>query len=209
MEFDLGHFPLTAILRGLTPAQAVPVGGELHAAGFRIMEVPLNSPDPFASIAALAARFGADCLIGAGTVLDVQAVRDAHAAGGRLMVSPNCDAAVIREALRLQMQVMPGIATPTEAFTAIQAGARVLKLFPAATYGPRHLTALRSVLPKDVRLIPVGGVGAQDVPEWVKAGAAGFGFGSELYKPEYDLAEIGRRAQNLVQAARAAQGSAP
>lgn len=208
MEFDIESFPLTGILRGLPAGEAVQVGELLQACGFRILEVPLNSPDPFASIAALATRFGADCLIGAGTVLDPQAVRETHAAGGRLIVAPNCEPAVIREALRLQMQVMPGIATPTEAFAAIQAGARVLKLFPAATYGPRHLTALRSVLPKDVRVIPVGGVRAQDIPMWVEAGAAGFGFGSELYKPDYALAEIGERATALVQAARAARGVA-
>lgn len=208
MEFDFGSFPLVGILRGLAPGQAVPVGEQLHGAGFRILEVPLNSPDPFASIAALAARFSADCLIGAGTVLDTQAVRETHAAGGRLIVAPSCDPDVIREALRLGMQVMPGIATPTEACTAIRAGAGVLKLFPAATYGPRHLTALRSVLPPQVRLLPVGGVGAQDIGEWVKAGAAGFGFGSELYKPAYDLAQIAQRAQALAQATRVARGAA-
>ena len=210
MEFDIGNFPLTGILRGLPSAHAVPVGELLQGCGFRILEVPLNSPDPFLSIAALAdmaTRSSANCLIGAGTVLDLEAVRETHAAGGRLIVTPNCEPAVIREALRLEMQVMPGIATPTEAFSALQAGARMLKLFPAATYGPRHLTALRSVLPRDVRVIPVGGVRAQDIPMWVEAGAAGFGFGSELYKPDYALAEIGQRAQQLVQAARAARSA--
>jgi 2-dehydro-3-deoxyphosphogalactonate aldolase len=208
MELEIGGFPLAGILRGLPAAHAAAVGERLHAAGFRILEVPLNSPDPLDSIATLAARHGADCLIGAGTVLDCQAVRDIHAAGGRLIVTPHCDPEVIRAALDLQMQVIPGIATPTEAFTAIRAGATWLKLFPAATYGPGHLGALRSVLPPHVRVLPVGGIGAADIPVWIKAGAAGFGFGSELYKPDYDLAEIGRRARGLVQAARAALGEA-
>jgi 2-dehydro-3-deoxyphosphogalactonate aldolase len=196
---------VVAILRGVQPARAVETGGVLHDAGIRVIEVPLNSPDPFASIAALVTSFGTDCLIGAGTVLDTESVTRTHAAGGRLVVAPNCDPAVIRKALDLGMQVMPGIATATEAFNAIRAGATQLKLFPAATYGPRHLQALRAVLPATVRLYPVGGVGAADVPAWLAAGADGFGFGSELFRPEYELPEIGRRASQLLQALRAAR----
>src|ERR1700761_9843652 len=151
---------LVAILRGLQPTRAIETGGVLHAAGIRVIEVPLNSPDPFGSIAALVAKHGSDCLIGAGTVLDQNAVKNTHAAGGRLVVAPNCDPDVIRSALDLGMEVMPGIATPTEAFAAIRAGATKLKLFPAAAYGTRFLQAVRAVLPSGIRMYPVGGVGA-------------------------------------------------
>jgi 2-dehydro-3-deoxyphosphogalactonate aldolase len=196
---------LIAILRGVAPAQVVSIAALLQAAGIRIIEVPLNSPDPYASIAALAASHSAECLIGAGTVLSVEQVQRTHAAGARLVVAPNCDAAVIREALRLGMQVMPGIATATEAFAAIAAGARHLKLFPAISYGPRHLQALRAVLPGDVRVYPVGGVGAPDLAAWVAAGADGFGLGSELYRPGYSLSDIAQRARTLVAAYQSAR----
>lgn len=191
---------LVAILRGLEPNCAIETGRVLHAGGIRVIEVPLNSPDPFASIAALTSSFGTDSLIGAGTVLDTDAVYRTHAAGGRLIVAPNCDPEVIRTALDLGMEVMPGVATPTEAFAAIRAGATKLKLFPASAYGPKFLQALRAVLPKGVRMYPVGGVGATDIPTWLAAGADGFGFGSELFRPDYDLQEIGRRAAGMVQA---------
>src|ERR1700754_952503 len=135
---------LVAILRGLQTTSAVETGEGLLAAGIRVIEVPLNSPDPYTSIEALAARFGSRCLVGAGTVLDTEAVTRTYEAGGRLIVAPNCDPEVIRGALELGMQVMPGIATATEAFHAIRAGATKLKLFPAATYGPQHLQALRA-----------------------------------------------------------------
>ena len=192
---------LVAILRGLQPACAADTGRVLHAAGVRVIEVPLNSPDPFSSIASLVAQHE-DCLIGAGTVLDEDDVKRTHAAGGRLIVAPNCNPDVIRSALDLGMEVMPGIATPTEAFAAIRAGATKLKLFPAATYGTQFMQALRAVLPAGIRMYPVGGVGAADIPGWLAAGAAGFGFGSELFRPEYDLPEVGRRASRLVQALR-------
>jgi 2-dehydro-3-deoxyphosphogalactonate aldolase len=196
---------LVAILRGVAPAQVVSIAALLHAAGIRVIEVPLNSPDPYASLAALAASHSSDCLIGAGTVLTAEQVQRTHDAGARLVVAPNCDVAVIREALRLGMQVMPGIATATEAFAAIAAGASHLKLFPAVSYGPRHLQALRAVLPADVGVYPVGGVGAPDLGAWVAAGAAGFGLGSELYRPEYSFSDIERRARTLVAAYRSAR----
>src|SRR6266404_4146225 len=161
IESAVGTSALVAILRGVEPARVVQIAGALCATGIRIIEVPLNSPDPFRSIAALAAAHGSDCLIGAGTVLDLDAVRKTHEAGGRLIVAPNCDPEVIRGALQMGMQVMPGIATATEAFSAIRAGATQLKLFPAATYGPRHLQALRAVLPAAVSMYPVGGVGGR------------------------------------------------
>jgi 2-dehydro-3-deoxyphosphogalactonate aldolase len=194
---------LVAILRGLTAQQAPPVGLGLVAAGFRTIEVPLNSPEPFATIKLLAQAHG-ECVVGAGTVLtsaDVERVRDA---GGRIIVAPNCEPVVIRRALELGMRMLPGIATATEAFTAVAAGATELKLFPAATYGPGHLKALKSVLPKHVRVFPVGGIGAQDIPAWLASGADGFGFGSELFTPAYTLAQIEMRARGLIEALRAA-----
>ena len=191
---------LVAILRGVVPERVVGIGDVLYAAGFRMIEVPLNSPDPFASIAALAACNRPDWIVGAGTVLTVADVQRTQAAGGRLVVAPNCDPEVIRSAVQLGMQVMPGFATATEAFQAIQAGARDLKLFPASTYGPRHLQALRAVLPTSVRVFPVGGIGVGDIAAWLTAGAAGFGLGSELFRPEYELEEIAQRAADLVRA---------
>lgn len=191
---------LVAILRGLTPDRAPEVGAALVTAGFRTLEVPLNSPQPFDTIKLLAAAHGAECQIGAGTVLTTHDVDRVHAAGGRLIVAPNCDVAVIRHALQLGMRVLPGIATATEAFVAIHAGATELKLFPAATYGPRHLKALKSVLPAHVKVYPVGGIGSQDIGAWLGSGADGFGFGSELFTPAYTLAEVSTRARALFQA---------
>jgi len=193
---------LVAILRGLTPARAPEVGAALVGCGFRTIEVPLNSPEPFDTIRLLAQAHGATCLIGAGTVLTAVEVDRVHAAGGRLIVSPNFDADVIRRALELSMRVLPGIATATEAFSALRAGATELKLFPASSYGAGHLKALKSVLPKHVKIFPVGGIGSQDIAEWLASGADGFGFGGELFKPAYTLAELTKRAQDLVQALR-------
>jgi len=194
---------LVGILRGLSPERAPEVGAVLVDAGFRVIEVPLNSPQPFETIKLLARAHG-DCLVGAGTVLTPAEVDRVHGAGGRIVVAPNCDPAVIRRALELGMRVFPGIATATEAFTAIDSGAAELKLFPAATYGSRHLKALKSVLPGHVRVFPVGGIGAQDIPEWLASGADGFGFGSELFTPAYTLAQIEARARGLIEALRAA-----
>ena len=163
---------LVGILRGLTPGRAPEVGAVLVAAGFRFIEVPLNSPEPFESIKLLARAHG-DCVVGAGTVLTAAEVDRVHGAGGRLIVAPNCEPAVIRRALELDMRMFPGIATAIEAFAAISSGATDLKLFPAATYGSRHLKALKSVLPKHVRVFPVGGIGAQDIAEWLASGADG------------------------------------
>jgi 2-dehydro-3-deoxyphosphogalactonate aldolase len=194
-----GETAIVAILRGVAPEKVVAIADVLYDAGIRKIEVPLNSPEPFASIGRLAALHRTDWLIGAGTVLNADDVRRTHTAGARLIVSPNCNTDVIRGALQLGMEVIPGIATATEAFVAIDAGAKHIKLFPAATYGPRHLEALRAVLPTDVGVFPVGGVGAQDIAGWLSAGAAGFGFGSELFRPNYTLAEIEQRARRLVQ----------
>ena len=200
-----GEPALIAILRGVVPERVLGVAEVLYAAGFRVIEVPLNSPQPFASIAALAGGLRGDCLVGAGTVLDADDVRRTHAAGGRLVVAPNFDATVVAEAIRMTMQVLPGIATATESFAALSAGATQLKLFPASSYGPRHLQALRTVLPKGINILPVGGVAADQIADWLAAGAAGFGFGSELFRPDYSLADIARRAQLIVQAFRDAR----
>jgi 2-dehydro-3-deoxyphosphogalactonate aldolase len=204
-EASIGESALVAILRGVVPERVVEIGDALYDAGIRIVEVPLNSPEPFASIAKLVACGRPDWTIGAGTVLNVNDVRRTHEVGGRLVVAPNLNADVIRCALELAMQVMPGIATATEAFDAIDTGARQLKLFPAVTYGPHHLQALRAVLPSDVNVFPVGGIERQAIPRWLSAGAAGFGFGSELFRPDYSVADIGRRARDLVHALRQAR----
>lgn len=203
MTLSANNIELVAILRGLTPDRAPETGAAIVAAGFRAIEVPLNSPRPFDSIALLA-KAHRDCLVGAGTVLSAAEVDSVHDAGGRLVVAPNCDAAVIRRALDKGMRVLPGIATATEAFAALAAGATELKLFPASTYGAGHLKALKSVLPKDVKIYPVGGIGSQDIAEWLVSGADGFGFGGELFRPAYTFAELKKRAQDLVEALRRA-----
>jgi 2-dehydro-3-deoxyphosphogalactonate aldolase len=197
--------PLVAILRGVTPDRVVSVSDTLYAAGIRMIEVPLNSPDPFASIAALAACKRSDWIIGAGTVLTVEDARRTRHAGGELVVAPNSDPEVISFCVQSGLKVMPGFATPTEAFQAIKAGARQLKLFPATSYGPKYLQALRAVLPRDVEVFPVGGIGVSNIAEWLAAGATGFGLGSELFRPEYSLADIEQRAAALVEATRRGQ----
>lgn len=194
--------PIIAILRAVVPERCVAIVQVLYRAGIRAVEVPVNSPDPFASITRIRAHVNTDCVVGAGTVLSAADVRQTRAAGGQFVVAPNVDVGVIRCALELGLQVIPGFATPTEAFQAIQAGAATLKLFPAATYGPVHLKALKAVLPKSTRIFPVGGIGTQQVDAWLAAGADGFGFGSELFTPAYDLQEIERRARAIVAACR-------
>jgi 2-dehydro-3-deoxyphosphogalactonate aldolase len=201
----IGKDALVAILRGVDPQRVMGVAGAIYAAGVRIIEVPLNSPQPFTSIAALSSGLAADCLVGAGTVLNADDVRRAQEAGAGLIVSPNFDAEVVGAALKLNMQVLPGVATATEAFGAIRAGAKRLKLFPASSYGPKHLQALRTVLPPDAGMLAVGGVAAEHIADWLAAGAAGFGFGSELFRPEYALGEVERRAQLLVRTMREAR----
>jgi len=204
----MNHFPhdmpIVAILRGIRPDEVVEVAGALYDAGLRAIEVPLNSPEPYDSIARLSTKFGEKCLCGAGTVLNAEQVDAVAEAGGRLIVSPDSNPAVIRRALELGMVPAPGFATPTEAFAAIRAGAKVLKLFPAAAYGTGYLKALREVLPKDVSVLAVGGVGAAEMPDWLAAGADGFGIGGGLYKPGRPVAEIAERAAALVAAYRAA-----
>ena len=178
----LHQLPLIAILRGLTPTEAPATGQALVDSGFAIIEVPLNSPTPLQSIKALTALFP-QTLIGAGTVLHAQQVMDVHAAGGRLVVSPNFNPAVVAKALALGMVVLPGVATPSEAFAALEAGAHGLKLFPAEMISPSVVKALRAVLPPATALMPVGGITPESMAAYLEAGANGFGIGSALYKP--------------------------
>ncbi|GAB2812549.1 2-dehydro-3-deoxy-6-phosphogalactonate aldolase [Comamonas piscis] len=174
--------PLIAILRGLTPSEAVPVGAALQSAGFGLWEVPLNSPEPLESIAAMREAYP-DVLVGAGTVLTPQQVRDVHAAGGQLIISPNCNPAVIDEAVKLGLISLPGVFTPTEAFMALEHGAHGLKIFPAELSSPAVVKAMLAVLPKGSHIYPVGGIAPDNMAPWLQAGAAGFGIGSALFKP--------------------------
>jgi 2-dehydro-3-deoxyphosphogalactonate aldolase len=191
--------PLIAILRGITPPEAAAVGRVLWDAGFRILEVPLNSPQPYESIAALRKELP-DALIGAGTVLQASQVREVQAAGGQLIIAPNFNAAVVQEALRLQMLAVPGVATPSEAFAALDAGAHAIKLFPAEMISPAAVKAMRAVLPREALLIPVGGIGAQNMAAYFAAGANGFGIGSSIYKSGKALPDLKQDAVDLIAA---------
>lgn len=193
------QLPLVAILRGLTPAEAPQVGDAVVEAGFWLLEVPLNSPQPLESIALLRRRFP-DALVGAGTVLDAQQVREVHAAGGELIVAPNFNAEVLAEAARLGLVSLPGVMTPTEAFGALAAGATGLKLFPAELASPVVVKALLAVLPKGTPLMPVGGITPANMGAWRDAGATGFGIGSALYKPGKSAAAVREAALDFVAA---------
>jgi 2-dehydro-3-deoxyphosphogalactonate aldolase len=191
--------PLVAILRGLTPAEAPSIGHALIDAGFVLLEVPLNSPNPLDSIALLAHQHP-QALVGAGTVLTPAQVREVHAAGGELIVSPNFDADVVREAVRLGLVCLPGIMTPTEAFGALAAGAQGLKLFPAELASPAVVKALLAVLPAGTLLLPVGGIAPNNMAAWLAAGAQGFGIGSSLYKPGKGASAVQHDATEFVAA---------
>ncbi len=192
--------PLIAILRGITPDEAVEVTQALVDAGITQIEVPLNSPDPLVSIAAMAKAFAGRAMIGAGTVLSVQAVQDVAAVGGTLIVSPNADPAVIAQTKRLGLQSWPGVMTPTECFAALAAGADGLKFFPGNLVGPDGLKAIRAVLPKGTRCFAVGGAGPANFAQWLAAGADGFGIGTALYTPGLTGAEVGAKARAIVDA---------
>jgi 2-dehydro-3-deoxyphosphogalactonate aldolase len=203
LDSALQQLPLVAILRGVKPEEVEAVADALYAEGFRVIEVPLNSPAALDSIGRLARRMPADTVVGAGTVLSIQAVADVQSAGGRLIVMPHADVAVIREAKTRGLFCVPGAATPTEAFAAVNAGADALKLFPAELVTPAVMKAMRAVLPRELRLLPVGGITPDTMAPFVKAGAAGFGLGSALYSPGLAAAEVGQRARAFVQAWRA------
>lgn len=198
----MSALPLVAILRGLKPADALEIGNALAATGWKLIEVPLNSPLPLESIEALAAALP-KVLIGAGTVLRVQQVRDVHSAGGRLIVSPNFNADVVMAAVGLGMICLPGVATASEAFAALDAGASGLKLFPAEMIAPPVVKALRAVLSADTRLLPVGGITPSNMQVYREAGADGFGLGSALYKPGMSAQAVVQNAGDFIAAWRA------
>jgi 2-dehydro-3-deoxyphosphogalactonate aldolase len=190
-------FPLVAILRGLRPENAEAIGGALVEAGFRIIEVPLNSPEPFRSIGIMAKKFGPDVLAGAGTVLDRADVARVRDAGGRLIVMPHGDAAVIERAAALGLACTPGVATATEAFAVLNAGAAALKMFPAENLPPAVVKAWRAVLPKGTLLLPVGGIKPDNMAPYVEAGADGFGLGSALFAPGSTPQEVRENARRF------------
>jgi 2-dehydro-3-deoxyphosphogalactonate aldolase len=200
------RMPLVAILRGLQPQEASAVGKALVDAGFRALEVPLNRPGALECISTLVKELPADVIVGGGTMLTVADVDAVHAAGGRLMVSPNCDVQVIRRGVELGMLCAPGVATPTEAFAAMQAGAHALKLFPAEMVGHGGLKALKSVLPAGTDFWPVGGITPDSMGPWASAGATGFGIGSQLFSPGTSVTEVHARALRYVQAWQATRG---
>lgn len=196
--------PLVAILRGLAPADAQAAGAALFGAGMRLLEVPLNRPGALESIAILARMAPKDAIVGGGTMLSVADVEAVHAAGGRLLVAPNCNSAVIARGAALGMLCAPGVATPTEAFAALAAGAHALKIFPAEMVGTAGLKALITVLPPGTPVWPVGGVAPDTMAAWVAAGATGFGIGSQLYFPGIDAGQLSARAAHFLAAWRAA-----
>ena len=189
--------PLIAILRGLKPAEAADTAAALTGAGFTILEVPLNSPDPLDSIRRMVTA-APDAIVGAGTVLTRDQVGRVADAGGRIIIAPNFDPRVAAEARRLSLAYCPGVGTVSEAFAALEAGAAALKLFPAEMIPPAAVRAMRAVLPRETRLLPVGGIDPSTMAGYVRAGANGFGLGSALYKPGQDAAATGRRAQDFM-----------
>jgi 2-dehydro-3-deoxyphosphogalactonate aldolase len=197
---------IIAILRGVTPDEVVAVGETLHEAGIRIVEVPLNSPDPFVSINKLATAFAGRMVVGAGTVLNVQDVDKLKESGGAISVSPDCNAATIARAIELGLDPLPGVFTPTEAFAAIRAGAKHLKLFPAEAASPATVKAWHAVLPKGVKVHAVGGVSPSNMKEWLACGVDGFGIGSSLYKRGMSLSAVSAQAKTLVAAWEHAKG---
>ena len=202
IEFETAfrRCPLVAILRGVRPDEVVAIGTALVEAGFPLIEVPLNSPDPLRSIAALADAFSGRAVVGAGTVTTAAEVTAVRRAGGTLVVSPHSDPAVIRATKAEGMTAIPGAATPTEAFAALAAGADAVKLFPAEALPPTVVKALGAVLPRGTRLLPVGGIQVANMNAYRKAGAAGFGLGSALYRPGDGAAVVGERARLFVTA---------
>lgn len=195
---SLDALPLIAILRGLKPDEAVEVGEAIVAAGFRCLEVPLNSPEPLESIRRLRQALDGRALVGAGTVLNVASAREVAQAGGQLIISPNTNVEVIAETKTLSLLSLPGFFTPSEAFAALDAGADALKLFPAEIAGPKGLKAVRAVLPAETRIYPVGGVDPDNMSAWRSAGASGFGIGSAVFKPGQTPEQVGLQAADFL-----------
>jgi 2-dehydro-3-deoxyphosphogalactonate aldolase len=198
----LDECPMVAIIRGVTPGEAEAIGAAIFEAGIRIVEVPLNSPEPYKSIERLAASLGDSALIGAGTVLEAADVARVRDCGGRIVVSPNTHPPVIEAPAAAGLVSLPGFFTPSEAFTALRAGATGLKLFPAEGAAPAVVKAQRAVLPKDVPLLVVGGIGPGNMKPWLEAGANGFGLGSGLYKPGQSAEETAAKARAYVEGLR-------
>jgi 2-dehydro-3-deoxyphosphogalactonate aldolase len=203
LDDALGECPVVAIVRGIRPEEVLDHAQALYEAGVRGVEAPLNSPDPLTSIRKLAEAFGDRMAVGAGTVLTAAAVDSVAEAGGRIIVSPNTSCEVIRRAVALKLDPAPGFSTPTEAFTAIEAGARHLKLFPAVSFGPAHVKQLKAVLPPEAVVWAVGGVGPAEMADWWAAGARAFGIGGELYRAGQSPQETAEKARRVVAAARA------
>lgn len=201
----LEKMPVVAIIRGVTPGEVVEIGDAILKAGIGVIEVPLNSPEPFESIKRLSDALGDQCITGCGTLLNKKDAQRVANAGGQIAVTPNTKPGVIKHCIKLGMTPMPGWATPSEAFSAYHAGARYLKLFPAATYGPGHISAVRAVLPPDVKILAVGGVGAKNAKQWLEAGIDGFGIGSEIYKAGRSADEVHQRSLDIVAAINSAR----
>ncbi|MDB5798512.1 MAG: 2-dehydro-3-deoxy-6-phosphogalactonate aldolase [Paucimonas sp.] len=200
MRQHLGTLPLVAILRGLTVEEAPHVGAVLFEAGFHLLEVPLNRPGALEAIRILVDMAPEGAIVGGGTMLSIEHVEQVYAAGGRMLVSPNFDGAVVRRAVELDMLALPGVATPTEAYAALAAGAHGLKLFPAEMMPPAVVKALRSVLPSDTPLMPVGGITPDNMAAYVRAGANGFGIGGALYQPTIEPGALKKAAANFMAA---------
>jgi 2-dehydro-3-deoxyphosphogalactonate aldolase len=200
LEHALNACGIVAILRGITTDEVPAVGAALVDAGVTIAEIPLNSPNPFASIQAIARAFSGKLVVGAGTVLSVPDVNLLKAHGGQISVSPDCNPDVIARAIELGLTPLPGVFTPTEAFAAVRAGAKHLKLFPAEAASPATIKAWRAVVPKDIKIMAVGGITPQSMRSWIEAGCDGFGIGSNIYKPGKSAADVNRSAEEFVAA---------
>jgi 2-dehydro-3-deoxyphosphogalactonate aldolase len=208
LKIWLERCPVIAILRGVRPEEAESIGAALERAGISIVEVPLNSPDPLASISILSRALGSRMLVGAGTLTDPKQVSEVVAAGGRLIVTPHAHVGIVRAAKASGLFAVPGFFNPTEAFTLLEAGADAIKLFPSEVLGVPMLKALRAVLPKNALVIPVGGIEASNIAPWMSAGAQGVGAGSSIYRPGDDAASVQTKAEALVDAVRAYRTSA-
>jgi 2-dehydro-3-deoxyphosphogalactonate aldolase len=201
----LEKMPVVAIIRGITPDHVIEIGHAIYEAGIGIIEVPLNSPEPFESIKRLSIDLGEDCIIGCGTLLNEEDAKRVAKVGGQIAVTPNTRPSVIQKCIELGMTPMPGWATPTEAFAAYRAGARYLKLFPASSFGSEHIKAVKAVLPSDAKILAVGGAGAHNAAEWLAAGVDGFGIGSDIYKAGRSAEDVHQRCKDIVDAINSAR----